>query len=126
MTEDVRSDLKINGINAVSMLCLLSQLGFDFEGSFDTIDIAIIYSVFCLSLSNEIPKTPILDFRKRSFSIGLHYKCGFGDRLLLLQTVNKLGRDRYGPFRRFRFQSCADDWIIPDEPYRTAYIYQRF
>ena len=74
VTEDVRSDLKINGINAVAMLRLLTQFGFDFEGSFDTVDIAIIYSFFCLPLGNEIPKTPKLDFRKRSFSIGLHYK----------------------------------------------------
>ncbi len=74
MTEDVRSDIKINGINAVAMLRLLTQFGFDFEGSFDPVDIAIIYSFFCLPLGNEIPKTPKLDFRKRSFSIGLHYK----------------------------------------------------
>ena len=38
MTEDVMSDLKINGINAVAMLRLLTQFGFDFEGSFDPVD----------------------------------------------------------------------------------------
>ena len=74
MTEDVRSDLKINGINAVAMLRLLTQFGFDFEGSFDDVDIAIIYSFFCLPLGNEIPKTPKLDFRKRNKKL-----CEFND-----------------------------------------------
>lgn len=67
---DYGTGMPYNGINAVAMLRLLTQFGFDFEGSFDPVDIAIIYSFFCLPLGNEIPKTPKLDFRKRSFRYG--------------------------------------------------------